>query len=592
MKTLMPYLTKYKKSTALLCVLLFVQVMGTLYIPTLIADIVNNGIVKGDVNYVWKVGEIMLGAAVATAAASVLVTYFSAWISMSFATDVRGALFRKVQGFTINEFNQFGSASLITRSTSDITQIQQGYSIIVELLLPAPFMTVAGLILAFSKDRTLALMLLGFMLVILLIMFYVARIILPIFEKMQAMMDKINLTVRESIIGVRVIRSFNRAEFEKKRSDATFTDYAALAIKSNKIFAVLMPLIMLLMDVFTVLIIWIGGNQAAAGSMGIGDIMAIMEYAVLTLMYLLMGSAAFIFIPRAQTSAKRIAAVLDAGDGLSENKASGASTADAADSDDEAVSQENNSSVQPKVVFKNVSFRYAGAEEAVLHDISFSAKAGETTAIIGSTGSGKSTIANLLMGLYEIDSGCIMIDGRDVRSCGRDELRSKIGYVPQKAFLFSGTIADNLRHGKKEATIEEMRHAADIAQIDEFIEKGDMGFDQPVSQGGSNFSGGQKQRIAIARALIRQPEIFLFDDSFSALDFKTDARLRAALAAEVTDSAVIIVAQRISTIISADQIIVLDDGRIVGRGTHRELMDGCTVYQQIAESQLSEEELA
>jgi len=591
MKTLMPYLTKYKKSTALLCVLLFVQVMGTLYIPTLIADIVNNGIVKGDVNYVWKVGEIMLGAAVATAAASVLVTYFSAWISMSFATDVRGALFRKVQGFTINEFNQFGSASLITRSTSDITQIQQGYSIIVELLLPAPFMTVAGLILAFSKDRTLALMLLGFMLVILLIMFYVARIILPIFEKMQAMMDKINLTVRESIIGVRVIRSFNRAEFEKKRSDATFTDYAALAIKSNKIFAVLMPLIMLLMDVFTVLIIWIGGNQAAAGSMGIGDIMAIMEYAVLTLMYLLMGAAAFIFIPRAQTSAKRIAAVLDAGDGLSENKASGALIADAADSDDEAVSQENNSSAQPKVVFKSVSFRYAGAEEAVLHDISFSAKAGETTAIIGSTGSGKSTIANLLMGLYEIDSGCIMIDGRDVRSCGRDELRSKIGYVPQKAFLFSGTIADNLRHGKKEATIEEMRHAADIAQIDEFIEKGDMGFDQPVSQGGSNFSGGQKQRIAIARALIRQPEIYLFDDSFSALDFKTDARLRAALAAEVTDSAVIIVAQRISTIISADQIIVLDDGRIVGRGTHRELMDGCNVYQQIAESQLSEEEL-
>lgn len=576
MGKLLPFLKPYKKQIGLMLLLLFAQVMGTLYIPTLTASIVNNGIVAGDLDYVWKIGGFMLLVAVITAATSVLGTYTSTTISTGMGRDIRSALFRKAQDFSANDFGRFGAASLITRSTNDVTQVQQAFSIIVEMLLPAPFMTVAGLILAFSKNRLLALMLLGAMVIILASMGIVAKKIIPIFEKLQALLDKINCTVRDSIIGVRVIRAFNRAGYEKKRTDAAFSEYADVAIKANKIFAVLLPLIMLLMNILSLLFIWFGGQQVAAGHMEIGDIMAMIEYAVLTLMYLIMGIAVFLFIPRAHTCAKRISAVLEVKPELTQIEQTG----------------QNGSGNAPTAVFQNVTFRYAGAEEAVLHHLDFAIEKGKTTAIIGSTGSGKSTIASLLMRFYDIQEGGILVAGRDIRSYSLEELRDKIGYVPQKAFLFSGTIADNLRHGKKDATMEEMRRAAEIAQIADFIENTEQGFDYPVSQGGSNFSGGQKQRLSIARAIIKKPDIYIFDDSFSALDFKTDARLRAALKKEVTDSAVVIVAQRISTILDADQIIVLDDGHIVGKGTHKELMAGCPVYQQIAQSQLSEEELA
>lgn len=559
--------------------LLFAQVIGTLYIPTLTAEIVNNGIATGNLANVWKTGGFMLAVAIITAVVSVLGTYSSSYIATSMGRDIRGALFRKGQDFSVNNFNHFGAASLITRSTSDVTQIQTAFSIIVEMLLPAPFMTVAGLVLAFSKNSLLSLIIMGFMAAILLMTFFIGKKVIPLFNKMQAALDTINRTVRENIIGVRVIRAFNRTKDAKKRADQTFDNYADIAVKVNKIFAFLLPLVMIIMNICTVLIVWFGGKQVVAGNIGIGDIMAIIEYAMLTLLYLVMGVAVFAFIPRAQTCAQRISEVLDTVPEFS---------------DDARQAQRNLSetSAAAKVEFRNVTFRYEGAEEAVLHNIDFAVEKGKTTAIIGSTGSGKSTIATLIMRFYDIESGSILVDGKDVREYGQNELRDKIGYVPQKAFLFSGTIADNLRHGKRDSTAAEMRLATKIAQIDDFIEASEKGLNHRVSQGGNNFSGGQKQRLSIARAVVKKPDIYIFDDSFSALDFKTDARLRGALKQEITDSAAIIVAQRISTILDADQIIVLEEGRIVGKGTHRELMESCSVYQQIAYSQLSEEELA
>lgn len=579
MTKLLHFLFPYKKQVLLMLFLLFMQMLGTLYIPTLTASIVNNGIVTGNLDYVWKTGGIMLLVAVVTAAISVCGTYSSTFISTAVGRDIRCALFRKAQKFTANDFNQFGAASLITRSTSDVTQIQTAFSTIVEMLLPAPFMTVAGLTLAFSKNRVLSFLILGFMLLIFVFTITLGKKIIPIFEKMQSALDKINHAVRESIIGVRVIRAFNRTQDTKEKIDKTFDEYANIAIKANHIFAVLLPLVMLLMNICSLAIVWFGGKQVASGRMEIGDIMAMIEYATLTLMYLIMGAAVFIIIPRAQTCAGRINEVLQMQPEFAN-----------------PITVNNMSSVEKevpvKVEFRNVTFRYTDAEEPVLHDISFTVDRGQTTAIIGSTGSGKSTIASLLMRFYDIESGHILIDGKDVREYQQEELRNNIGYVPQKAFLFSGTIADNLRHGRKDATIAEMQHAAKIAQIDDFIEKADKNFNYRVSQGGNNFSGGQKQRLSIARAIIKKPDIYIFDDSFSALDVKTDARLRSALKNEVMESAVIIVAQRISTILEADQIIVLDEGRIAGKGTHKELMRSCLIYQQIAHSQLREEELA
>lgn len=576
MKKLIKFLSPYKGRIFIMLLLLFIQVIGTLYVPTLTADIVNNGIATGNLEYVLETGGFMLIVALMTAIFSICGTFTSTYISTSLGKDIRGALFRKVQDFSVNDFNRFGAASLITRSTSDVSQIQMAFSIIVEMLLPAPFMAVAGLVLAFSKSASLALLVIAFMAIILIATVMIARKVIPLFDEIQTSMDSINRTVREGIIGVRVIRAFNREADSKERMDKSFEQYANVAIKANKIFAALMPLIMMLMNVLTILLLWFGGKQVVAGSMEIGDIMAIIEYAMLTLFYLIMGTASFIFIPRAQTCAKRINAVLDTVPELDYKKMV------------YSVKQDQGA----KIEFRNVTFRYENAEKPVLQDINFSVKPGTTTAIIGSTGSGKSTIASLIMRFFDIENGNILVDGKDVREYSQTELRDKIGYVPQKAFLFSGTIADNLRHGKKDATEKDMHHACKIAQIDDFIQSEAKGFEYPVAQGGNNFSGGQKQRLSIARAIIKKPDIYIFDDSFSALDFKTDAKLRAALKKEVGDSAVLIVAQRISTILDADQIIVLDEGKIVGMGTHRELLDNCLIYQQIAHSQMSEEELA
>ncbi len=574
MTKLLRFLSPYKLWVTFMIALLFGQVMGTLYIPKITADIVNNGIYAGDVEYVWKMGGFMLAVAVATAFLSILGTYSSNHIFTAMGRDMRCALFRKAQDFSANDFNKFGVPSLITRSTNDVTQVQMALSMCVEMLLPAPFMTIAGFILTYSKNATLAFVMLGFMVGIVILTVMIGKKIIPIFDKMQTSLDSINRTVRESIIGVRVIRAFNRQQDEKARSDKSFENYSNIAIKANKIFAALMPIIMLAMNISTLVVVWIGGGEIAGGKMEIGDISAVIEYSALTLMYLVMGISVFIFIPRAQTCAKRINDVLDTTPEFSKEPYNG----EAADGDH-------------ILEFIDVTFRYEGAEQAALSDISFSVGKGQTTAIIGSTGSGKSTVASLILRFHDIESGHVLVDGEDVRAYDQKALRSKIGYVPQKAFLFSGTIADNLCHGKPDATQKEMLHAAEIAQIRDFIDTSEMGLQTRVSQGGNNFSGGQKQRLSIARAIVKKPEIYIFDDSFSALDFKTDAKLREALKSETSQSAVIIVAHRISTILDADQIIVLDEGRMVGKGTHKELMESCPVYQQIAHSQLSEEEL-
>lgn len=574
---LLKFLSPYKGRVRIMLVLMFLQMLGTLYVPTLTADIVNKGIINGNLKLVWSIGGFMLLIAVLIAGISILQTYLSTSVFTGMGRDIRSALFKKSQSLTINEFNRFGPASMITRCTNDITQIQQGYMAAIEMLLPAPIMAVAGLLLAFSKSPALALLIAAAMVVICILTVWIGSKAMKLFAGLQVMLDKINRVLRENLTGIRVIRAFNRTEFEQKRTDKTYEEYAFTAIRVNKIFAVLLPVIMVIMNVCTILIIALGGQNVANGQMEIGDIMALIEYAFLILMYLVMGIMVIMIFPRAQTCAGRVNEVLDL--------CSDRCTADTPD-DCKAATK------APKLEFRNVTFQYQGAEEPVLNNLNFTADIGKTTAIIGGTGSGKSTIASLIPRFYDIQSGEIRIDGENIASMSEENLRERIGFVPQKSFLFSGTILDNFRHGKKDATLSEIRHAADIAQIGDYIDSLDEGYETRVSQGGSNFSGGQKQRLSIARALVRKPEIYVFDDSFSALDFKTDAKLRMALKGEVKDAVVILVAQRISTIMDAEQIIVLDEGRVVGTGTHKELLANCAVYQQIAKSQLSEEELS
>ncbi len=573
MVKLFEFIAPYKKQFVAVLVFLFLQVLGTLYIPTLTADIVNNGIVPGNMDYILSTGGLMILVAAATGGLAITATYLSTSLAAALERDIRNALFRKSLSFSANDFNYFGTASMITRSTSDVIQIQQAFGMMMGMLLPAPLMTVAALFLAFAKDRFLAFVIIGTMVLVVLFAAGVGKKVMPAYASLQILMDQINRVLRENIIGVRVVRAFNRVDYERRRLNKTFTAYADTAIRVNKIFALAMPVIMTLMNLCTLLIIWFGGKRVSSGLMQIGDIMALVEYSLLILFYLVMGVIAFMIIPRAQACAVRIHEVLDFKPEFA---------------DQPLIRQPFQR--KAKLEFRNVTFRYAGAEEAVLSDISFTTDSGQTTAIIGGTGSGKSTIASLIPRFYEIQSGNILLDGIDIRSISPSELRDKIGYVPQKAFLFGGTIGGNLRHGRKDAALSDLRHAAQIAQIDGFISGLDKQYDSLVSQGGSNFSGGQKQRLAIARALVKKPEIYVFDDSFSALDFKTDAKLRAALKHEARDAAVILIAQRLSTIMDADQIIVLDNGRIAGIGTHRQLLASCLVYQQIANSQLSKEE--
>ncbi|HFL3519178.1 TPA: ABC transporter ATP-binding protein [Clostridioides difficile] len=575
MKKLIHFLKPYRVLIVVVLIFTFLQTLGTLYIPTLTANIVNNGVVKGDIDYIVKTGLMMMIVAGITALSAVLVCKVSANLSSGFCRDIREAVFIKSQDLSINDFNNIGTASMITRSTSDITLIGQSVFMFIQLVLPAPIITVSGLFLAYSIDKAMTIIIVVVMFLFMLSAFLVGKKLIKLFKMMQIKMDNMNRVLREVVTGVRVIRAFNRSRFEKKRFDRTAIDYSETAISINKIFAVLMPIVMLIMNLGIVSIIWFGGMRVSNGNMEIGHIMALVEYCILILFYLIMGVMVFMYIPRAGVCADRVNQILDIEPEIVDGNG-----------------YKDTVSERGHLVFKNVTFSYAQSEEPVLNNITFEAKSGEVTAIIGSTGSGKSTIANIIPRFFEIQSGEISINGQDIKKIPQKELRDKIGFVPQKAFLFSGTIEENIRYGKEDASIEEVKHAASIAQADEFISDMEDKYDSFVAQGGNNLSGGQKQRISIARALVRKPEVYVFDDSFSALDFKTDKRLRKALKNEIKDSSAIIIAQRISTIMDANQIIVLNDGKIVGIGKHKDLLENCEVYKQIADSQLSKEELA
>ncbi|MCL2408740.1 MAG: ABC transporter ATP-binding protein/permease [Oscillospiraceae bacterium] len=562
-----------KLKVLLLIVFITLQIAGTMYLPRLTARIINNGVMMGDRDYVLSVGALMLGVAILSGIASVLGTYYSAWVATLFAKNTRKRLFEHTQQLSYQDFGHFSSSSLITRATNDIEQLQTTLSMTFEMLLPAPFVLVVGLILSFRSDPYMALILLISSVLLLVVAGLVAARVFPLFSEIQKGLDKINDRVAQFISGIRVVRAFNRTTLERESMDTSFKRFAGLNIRINRIFAAIMPVVMLFMSLGTVAIVWFGGIRVNSGDMQIGDITAVLEYGMNILMYVLMAVFVGIYIPRAKVCAARIREVLEYNPEITDG------TAHIKDG------------TKLELSFKDVSFRYKDAENPVLHNLNFECEAGTTTAIIGGTGSGKSTIARLIPRLLDTTSGEIMLNGINIKDLPQRELRAKIGFVPQRAFLFSGTIADNLRHGNKDATLEDMQQAVHIAQAEDFIDEREDQFEAEVVQSGRNFSGGQRQRLSIARMLMKKPDIYIFDDSFSALDLKTDAALRRALKEVTQDSIVITVAQRITTIMDADQILVVDEGEIVGRGTHKALLENCEVYLEIAKSQLSEEEL-
>ncbi|MCM3727483.1 ABC transporter ATP-binding protein/permease [Neobacillus cucumis] len=575
MLKLSKYLKPFQIPIYLVLVLVLLQSLSELYLPTLMSDIVDKGVVTGDSHYIWKIGGFMLLVAAGGMICSIAASFFSAKAASGFGRLLRSKVFSHVGNFSLNEFDKLGTASLITRTTNDITQIQQVMIMMLRMMAAAPMMCIGGIIMAYSKDAKLTLVLAVAIPFLIAAIVVIARKGIPLFKAMQVKLDKLNRVLRENLTGIRVIRSFNRVEFEKKRFDEANWDLTQTAIKVNKIMAAMMPIMMVVLNLTTVAIIWFGSHRISNGHMEVGDMMAFIQYAMQIMFSFIMLSMMFVMIPRASVSAVRINEVLET----------------VADIKDPASSASFDGE-KGNVEFRDVTFSYPGAEMPAISNISFSMHPGEVTAIIGGTGSGKSTLINLIPRFYDVDHGQVLVDGVDVRDMTQEQLRQKIGFVPQQAVLFTGTISENIRYGKDNASDEEVYHAAEIAQANEFISSMPEGFDSIIAQGGTNVSGGQKQRLSIARALVRKPEIYIFDDSFSALDFKTDAKLRAALKEETDDSTVLIVAQRVSTIMDSDRIIVLDDGKVSGIGTHKKLMESCSVYREIVMSQLSEEEIA
>jgi ATP-binding cassette subfamily B protein len=575
MLKLIYFLKAYRKSIFFVLVLVFFQSYSQLYLPTLLSDIVDIGIVQGDTDYILKIGVFMLLVAAGGTICAVVANFLSSQVATGFAKDIRRRVFSHVESYSLHNFNKIGTASLITRTTNDITQVQQVTLMILRMMVSAPMMCIGGIIMAVSQDAKLSLLLIVVIPLLTVVILFVSRKSLPLFKAIQMKLDRLNLVLRERLTGIRVIRAFNRTEYETGRFVDANADLTNTAIKVNRIMAVLMPTMMLIMNFTTIAIIWFGGLRIEAGEMQVGSLMAYIQYVMQILFSLLMLSMMFVMIPRASASAIRINEILEITNSIKDSE------------------KESTSIIKLGLLeFRNVTFSYPGAQQPALKNLTFQAKPGEVTAIIGSTGSGKSTLLNLIPRFFDIDSGSILIDGTNIRDISQENLRKVIGFVPQKALLFTGTINDNIKHGKKEATKEEIQQAALTAQAEEFIINMPDGYDSLVAQGGINLSGGQKQRISIARALVRKPKIYLFDDSFSALDFKTDAKLRAALKNETADATVMIVAQRVNTIMNADKIIVLDEGQIVGMGAHQELIKNCEIYREIVSSQLSEEEIA
>ena len=569
------YLRPYRGSLLLVAILSLIQAVGTLFLPDLNAEIINNGIAKGDNDYIVRTGALMLGVTLLLGVASILAVYWGAKASMGFGRDVRTAIFRKVESFSQVEVNHFGPASLITRNTNDVQQVQTVVFLALTALISAPILAIGGVIMAIRQDIPLS----GLLIVILPIMGLVIGLVMsraiPLFRAMQVKLDRINQVMRETLSGVRVIRAFVRTDHEERRFDVVNVDLFNTSIRVNRLFALMIPAMTGIVNLSLVAVMWFGALRVDSGAMPIGNLTAFLQYLMQILFAVLMAVIMFVFVPRAAVSAGRIQEVLEA---------------DLSVRDPEQPVTPAKLAQPGLVEFRDVEFGYPGAETPVLFGLTFEARPGQTTAIVGSTGSGKSTLVNLIPRFYDVTGGAVLVDGVDVRAMRQADVWQRTGVIPQKAFLFSGTVASNLRFGDESATDDELWHALDIAQARDFVTAMEGGLEALIMQGGANLSGGQRQRLAIARALVKRAEIYIFDDSFSALDFSTDARLRAALARNLGGATVIIVAQRVGTIMKADRIIVMDAGRIVASGTHAELMESSQTYREIVYSQLSESE--
>lgn len=601
MRLLLRTIKPYKALVAGTLAALLLDVAGTLYVPTMLAGMINQGVTSGNTDFIIGQGLKMLVACCCASGGALLGNYLCARLASYVGRDIRNAVYDASLAYSGGDFEEFGTGSMITRTLNDVNVIQQTVMLATQAMLPVPIICVMGTVLSFRVDAQMGAMMLAVVSVVMVFAVIAVRRAAPIFEKMQGFIDRMNVVLRENIIGVRVIRAFGKERHEEGRMGRVFTDYADAAIKVNWIFAGVDCFSFCLMNIAEVLLMWLGGNRVGAHAMEIGNISAVVEYAMLIMFYIMMAQFVALMVPRAIVCLQRCAEVIEKKPSILDGTGSaplapgpngGVATAgEAATAGEVAVTDEGGtfnaslSDTAPVATFDHVSFRFPDADEDTLHDIDFSCHRGQTTAIIGSTGSGKSTIAKMLLRLHDVTDGSVRFSGADVRSMTQHDLRERIAYVPQKAWLFSGTIASNLRDGRAGATETEMRHALDVAQSD-FVWGLPERLDAPVAQGGTNFSGGQRQRLAIARALMKHADLYIFDDSFSALDFKTDAALRRALKPETRNAAVLIIAQRINTILHADQIVVLKDGRIVGKGTHEELMEDCEVYREIAESQM------
>lgn len=595
MRLLLRTIKPYKALVAATLAALLLDVAGTLYVPTMLAGMINQGVTSGNTDFIIGQGLKMLVACCCASGGALLGNYLCARLASYVGRDIRNAVYDASLAYSGGDFEEFGTGSMITRTLNDVNVIQQTVMLATQAMLPVPIICVMGTVLSFRVDAQMGAMMLAVVSVVMVFAVIAVRRAAPIFEKMQGFIDRMNVVLRENIIGVRVIRAFGKERHEEGRMGRVFTDYADAAIKVNWIFAGVDCFSFCLMNIAEVLLMWLGGNRVGAHAMEIGNISAVVEYAMLIMFYIMMAQFVALMVPRAIVCLQRCAEVIEKKPSIVDGTGTAplapgptgevVAVGEAAVTDEGGVFNASLSDTAPVATFDHVSFRFPDADEDTLHDIDFSCRRGQTTAIIGSTGSGKSTIAKMLLRLHDVTDGSVRFSGADVRSMTQHDLRERIAYVPQKAWLFSGTIASNLCDGRAGATETEMRHALDVAQSD-FVWGLSERLDAPVAQGGTNFSGGQRQRLAIARALMKHADLYIFDDSFSALDFKTDAALRRALKPETRNAAVLIIAQRINTILHADQIVVLKDGRIVGKGTHEELMEGCEVYREIAESQM------
>ncbi|WP_030545528.1 ABC transporter ATP-binding protein [Streptomyces albus] len=577
-------LAPYRRAVLLIVLLQFVQTLAALYLPALNADIIDNGVVKGDTGHILRTGGVMLAVTLVQAVCTIGAVFFAARTAMAVGRDVRAAVFDRVQSFSAREVGHFGAPSLITRTTNDVQQVQMLVLMSFTLMVAAPIMGVGGIVMALGQDVPLSALLVAVVPVLGVAVTAVVRLLRPLFRLVQERLDTVNRVLREQITGIRVIRAFVKDDYERLRFERANAELTDVSLSTGRLLALMFPLVMTVVNVAGVAVLWFGAHRIDSGGMQIGALTAFLSYLMQILMSVMMATFMFMMVPRAEVCAERIQEVLNTEPGV------------VPPADPVRVLSRHGT-----LELRGAGFSYPGAEDAVLRDVTLTARPGETTAVIGSTGSGKSTLLHLIPRLIDTTEGEVLVGGVNVGRLDPALLAETVGLVPQRPYLFSGTVASNLRYGNPEATDEELWHALEVAQAREFVERlgteaaeggTGSGLDAPIAQGGSNVSGGQRQRLAIARALVRRPEIYLFDDSFSALDYATDAALRAALARETAEATVLIVAQRVSTIRDADRIVVLDEGRVAGTGTHRELMAGNATYREIVLSQLTEEEAA